>query len=61
MKVAYFNILRAERILDVAKQSLEQLQAHRDTARNFYDQGLIPRNDLLQAEVELANGNSSFS
>jgi outer membrane protein len=53
--VAYFNILRAERILDVAKQSLEQLQAHRDTARNFYDQGLIPRNDLLQAEVELAN------
>jgi len=55
VEVAYFNILRAERILDVAKQSLEQLRAHRETARNFYDQGLIPRNDLLQAEVELAN------
>ena len=56
VKVAYFNILKAGRILAVAKQSLEQLQAHRDTAQNFYDQGLIPRNDLLQAEVELANG-----
>jgi outer membrane protein len=56
VKVAYFNILKAGRILVVAKQSLEQLQAHRDTAQNFYDQGLIPRNDLLQSEVELANG-----
>jgi outer membrane protein TolC len=56
VKVAYFNILKAGRILAVAKQSLDQLQAHRDTAQSFYDQGLIPRNDLLQAEVELANG-----
>jgi outer membrane protein TolC len=56
VKVAYFNILKAGRILAVAKQSLEQLQVHRDTAQSFYDQGLIPRNDLLQAEVELANG-----
>jgi outer membrane protein len=56
VKTAYFNILKAGRILTVAKQSLDQLQAHRDTAQNFYDQGLIPRNDLLYAEVELANG-----
>jgi len=56
VKAAYFNILKTGRILDVAKQSLEQLRAHRDTAQNFYDQGLIPRNDLLSAEVELANG-----
>ena len=56
VKVAYFNILRAQRILDVARQSVEQLQAHRDTAQNFFDVGVIPRNDLLQAEVELANG-----
>ena len=56
VKTAYFNILKAGRILAVAKQSLDQLQAHRDTAQNFYDQGLIPRNDLLYAEVELANG-----
>jgi outer membrane protein len=56
VKIAYFTVLKADRILALAKQSLEQLQAHRDTAQNFYGQGLIPRNDLLQAEVELANG-----
>lgn len=56
VKIAYFNILKTGRILAVAKQSVEQLQAHRDTAQSFYGQGLIPRNDLLQAEVELANG-----
>jgi outer membrane protein TolC len=54
-KVAYFSILKAEKILVVAKQSVEQLTAHRDTAQSFYDVGLIPRNDLLYAEVELAN------
>ncbi len=56
VKIAYFNILKAGRLLEVAKQSVEQLQAHRDRAQSFYSQGLIPRNDLLQAEVELANG-----
>ncbi len=56
VKTVYFNILKAGRILAVAQQSIEQLQAHRDTAQSFYDQGLIPRNDLLYAEVELANG-----
>jgi outer membrane protein len=56
VKVAYFNILKAERILDVAKQSVERLKAHRETAQGFYDVGLIPKNDLLYAEVELANG-----
>ena len=55
VKVSYFNILKAERILIVARQSVEQLKAHRDTAQSFYDVGLIPRNDLLYAEVELAN------
>ncbi len=56
VKVSYFNILKAERILSVAKQSVEQLKAHRDMAQGFFDVGLIPRNDLLYGEVELANG-----
>ncbi len=56
VSVTYFNILKAERILEVARQSLEQLKAHRDVAQNFYDAGVIPKNDLLQSEVQLANG-----
>jgi len=56
VKVSYFTILKAERIRDVARQSVEQLQAHQKTALGFYDVHMIPRNDLLRAEVELANG-----
>lgn len=56
VKVSYFNILKSARILAVAKQSVEQLEAHRNMAQGFFDVGLIPRNDLLYAEVELANG-----
>ena len=56
VKIAYFNILKAGRIHAVARQSMERLTAHRDTAQGFYDVGIIPKNDLLYAEVELANG-----
>jgi len=55
VKVTYFNVLRAEKILEAAKQSVELLRSHRNTAQQFFDVGLIPKNDLLYAEVELAN------
>ena len=60
VKIAYFNILRTQRIQETAKQSVEMLNAHRDIAQNFYRVGLIPKNDLLQAEVELANGRQAL-
>ncbi|MDD5476004.1 MAG: TolC family protein [Syntrophales bacterium] len=56
VRYAYFTILKAERALEVARQAVGLLEAHRDTAQSFYDVGVIPRNDLLFAEVELANG-----
>lgn len=55
VKEAYFNILRADRAVDVAKSAVESLEAHNTVAKNFYDVGMIPVNDLLKAEVELAN------
>jgi len=56
VKIAYFNVIKAERLLAVARQSVKQLEAHRDMAQDFFDVGMIPRNDLLHAEVQLANG-----
>ncbi len=56
VKIAYFDILRAQRILTAASQSVEMLSAHRDVAENYFKVGMIPKNDLLHAEVELANG-----
>ena len=60
VKVSYFNILKAEKLLGVARQSLEQLQAHLNIAKNFFEVGLIPRNDVLQSEVQVANGEQSL-
>jgi outer membrane protein len=56
VKFAYYNVVKAEKLLEVAVQAVKQLSAHKDTAQSFFDVGLIPRNDLLHAEVELANG-----
>ena len=60
VKIAYFNILRAQRIQDTARQSVEMLSAHRDVAENYFNVGMIPKNDLLHAEVELANGKQAL-
>jgi outer membrane protein len=60
VKIAYFNILKAERLHGVAVQSVEQIEAHRKMAQDFFDVGVIPRNDLLRAEVELANGRQNL-
>ena len=56
VKIAYYNILRMQRLLDTSKQSVEMLKSHCDVAQHFFRVGLIPKNDMLQAEVELANG-----
>jgi outer membrane protein TolC len=60
VKIAYFNVLRAKRIQDAAQQSVEMLSAHRDVAENYFKVGMIPKNDLLHAEVELANGKQAL-
>jgi len=60
VKIAYFNILRAQKINEAALQSVVMLQAHRDVAENYFKVGMIPKNDLLYAEVELANGSQAL-
>ncbi len=60
VKIAYYDILRSQRILETARQSVEMLGAHRDVAGNYFKVGMIPKNDLLHAEVELANGKQSL-
>jgi len=56
VKTAYLNCLKAERLLEVARKSVELLEAHSRDAHHFFSVGLIPRNDLLLSEVRLANG-----
>lgn len=55
VKESYFNILKADKTVDEAKSAVESLESHLKVANSFYEAGVIPINDLLKAEVELAN------
>jgi outer membrane protein TolC len=54
VKQAYFNILGAQKAADVATQSIKRVEAHLNVARNFYEVGMITKNQVLEAEVNLA-------
>jgi len=54
-KQGYFSLLKAQKLLTVSQLSVQQLEAHKNVANNFYQVGMIPLNDLLKAQVELAN------
>ena len=60
VKQAYFNILKADKAVGVAKSAVESLESHLAVAKNFYDVGMTPVNDLLKAEVELANSQHTY-
>jgi len=55
VKEAYFNILTADMAVETAQKAFEALESHAQVARNFYNVGMIPINDLLQSEVEAGN------
>ncbi|MEJ5349378.1 MAG: TolC family protein [Desulfosoma sp.] len=54
VKTAYYRVLLAQRYLDVAREEVDLLTAHLKDAQRFYDQGLIPYNDVLKSKVALA-------
>jgi outer membrane protein len=54
VKEAYYGVLTAEKGVEVAEQAVEQLESHHTVAQAFFDVGMIPKNDLLQVEVQLA-------
>lgn len=55
VKRAYFDILRANRTLEVALQAIETIGAHVNTVSMLLEVGKIPADDLLEAELRLAN------
>lgn len=54
VKVAYFRLLLARHYLEVAADEVSALKAHEKDAERFYEQGLIPHNDLLKSRVARA-------
>ncbi len=54
-KNAYYSILKAQKLQDVAAETVAQISAQKDVAENMYQVGMSPLNDLLQSQVQLAN------
>jgi outer membrane protein len=60
VKEAYFNILGADKAVEVAQTTVESLTQTVKVARSFFEVGMIPVNDVLKAEVELASAEQSL-
>jgi outer membrane protein len=54
VKATYFTVLKAQKLQDVARQAVAQIESHEKTARDFFEQEMIAKNDLLEAQVRLA-------
>ncbi|MCI0486590.1 MAG: TolC family protein [Blastocatellia bacterium] len=52
---AYVAVLRAARIVEVAESHAAGLAAHAADAANLFEQGVVAKNDLLAAQVALAD------
>ena len=61
VRAGYFNILRAEKFLAVAEQQVKNFEAQLEVTKAFFDVGIVPKNDVLQAEVQLANAKQSLA
>lgn len=55
VKKAYFEILIADKSVEVASKDVEFRKSNVRVARSFFKVGMIPINDVLKAEVMLAN------
>jgi outer membrane protein TolC len=58
--LVYFDLLEAEKLVRVAESEVRTLEAHLRDAKNLYENGVITRNDLLQAEVRLSDARQKF-
>ena len=55
VKETYFTLLGNQQLKRVAEQTVAQITDNVRIARNFFEVGLIPLNDLLKSEVELSD------
>ena len=60
VKRAWYRLLEARAIEAEAVRSLDRLRQHAANAARFFEEGMIWRNDALQADVEVAQGDQAL-
>jgi outer membrane protein len=57
---AYYYLLKTTKLREIAQETVAEIDAQRTVAENFYEVGMTALNDLLQAQVELANAQQAL-
>jgi outer membrane protein TolC len=52
---AYFRLLEADKLAHAASEEIAQIGEHRRMAQVLFEEGVVTRNDVLQADLRLAN------
>ena len=60
-KNAYFSVLKNQKLMEVAQQTVASIASQKEVSENFYKVGLSPLNDLLQSQVQLANAKQQLT
>jgi outer membrane protein len=56
----YFKVLRAQKMVEVAKQTVFDLKEHLRIAQDQFQFGIVTMNDVLQAKVSLADAQQNL-
>ncbi len=57
---SYFAILETEKLITAATDEVTQVQQHRRVAQALFEEGVVTRNDILQADVRLATARQNL-
>ncbi len=52
---AYWSVVKAEKFLELAKEAVRQVNKHLTDLENMHRVGMVTKNDLLKARVQLSN------
>ncbi len=55
VKIAFYNVLQTQYLIDVAQDVVNQTQQHLNQAQGFFQAGTRPKIDVTKAEVDVAN------
>ncbi len=53
--IAYLDLLESEKLLQVAREEVQQYEAHKKDTESRFAAGVITKNEVLQADVTLAD------
>jgi outer membrane protein len=61
VKGDYFNLLKAKANVEAAKVYLRSAKKHFSDVKAFFNEGIVPRRDLLEAEVKLRDAEEKLT